>query len=167
MDIKQAITATLAHSDAICDAYLADLTPAELFARCVPGVNHIAWQVGHLIASEYHLAATAAPGTPNPMPAGFAERHKKPAATCDDTAAFCSKEEYRAIGKQVRAATLKTVEGMSAADFDRPVTGVPPFCKTAGGRCFERWVADAQCPRRWRMPFQISVSPSVAAQRAI
>ena len=37
MDIKQAIASSLAQSDMIVDAYLADLTPQELLARPTPG----------------------------------------------------------------------------------------------------------------------------------
>ena len=33
-------------------AYLQDLTDAELLIRAVPGMNHAAWQLGHMIAGS-------------------------------------------------------------------------------------------------------------------
>jgi uncharacterized damage-inducible protein DinB len=132
MDIKQAIRANLAASDFLVQGYLADLTDAELLARPCKGANHIAWQLGHLIAAERHLIEQAAPGKMPALPAGFAERHKKETAALDDAKAFLTKAEYLALAKQIRAAALDIVAGMSEADFDKPVTKVPPFIKTAG-----------------------------------
>lgn len=132
IDIKQAIQANLAASDFLVQGYLADLTDAELLARPCRGANHIAWQLGHLIAAERYLVEQAAPGKMPPLPEGFAERHKKETASLDDAKAFLKKAEYLALAKQVRAAALDVVGSMSEVDFDKPVTKVPPFIKTAG-----------------------------------
>ena len=35
--------------------YVSDLTDAELLVRSVPGSNHIAWQMGHMITSTQHM----------------------------------------------------------------------------------------------------------------
>ncbi len=133
MDIKQAVTSSLAPSDFLVDAFLADMTPAELLARPCNGANHIAWQVGHLIASERYLVDKVAPNKMPPLPAGFAEKHNKQTAGIDDPKSFLAKEEYLRLKKEVRAATLKVVSELSPEDFDRPITGgIPPFLKTAG-----------------------------------
>jgi DinB superfamily len=133
MDIKQAIVASLNQSDFIVDAYLADLTPQELLARPCGGANHIAWQLGHLIASEHYLADKAVPGRLDSLPAGFAERHKKETAGNNNPGDFLSKEEYQRVRKQVRGQILRIVDSLSPADFDRPVSGgLPPFVKTTG-----------------------------------
>ena len=132
MDLRQAIVANLSMSDFLVEAYLADLTPQELLARPCPAANHIAWQLGHLISSERWLVDKAAPGRVAALPADFEEKHKKAAATIDDPSAFLSKDEYRALAKKVRAQTLGVVESLSPADFDREISGVPPFIKTAG-----------------------------------
>jgi hypothetical protein len=131
MDIKQAIAATMTHSDFLVNGYLSDITPQELLARPCPASNHIAWQLGHLIASEHHLVERAAPGKMDPLPAGFAERHKKTTAASNDASAFLTKEEYLSLAKRVRANTLRALEQLSPADLDKPATQVPPFCKTA------------------------------------
>jgi hypothetical protein len=142
MDIRQAIRSSLTASDFVVGAYLADLTPAEMLARPVPGVNHIAWQLGHLIKADRHLVeqCCAALGRAElgresvfgPLPAGFAERHTKETAGSDNPADFLTKEEYLAIKEQVRGDILRLVEKLEPADFDQPVTKVPPFLKTVG-----------------------------------
>lgn len=132
MDLKQAVRTTLAQSDFIVNAYLADLTPKEMMARTCPGANHIAWQVGHLIQSERYLVDKVAPGRMDSLPEGFDTRHKKDAAAIDDAGKFLSKDEYLRVAKQVREQTLRVLDSMQPADFDKPVSGVPPFCKTAG-----------------------------------
>lgn len=132
MDLKQAIRASLTQADFIVNGYLADLTDAELLARPCSGGNHIAWQLGHLIGSERHLVEQAAPGQMPPLPEGFGPRHNKEAAANDDPAAFLRKEEYLALARQFRAATLAVVGELPDSAFDQPVSKVPPFIKTAG-----------------------------------
>jgi uncharacterized damage-inducible protein DinB len=111
---------------------LADLTDAELLARPCPGGNHIAWQLGHLISSERYLVEQAAPGKMPALPDGFAEKHKRDTAAVDDANAFLTKEQYLALARQTREGTLRLVAELPAAEFEKPVTKVPPFIKTAG-----------------------------------
>jgi hypothetical protein len=132
VEIKQAFASNLAMSDFIVEAYLKDLTPQEMFARPCDGANHIAWQLGHLIGSEWWLMDKVAPGKMKPLPEGFAEQHKKPTACIDDASCFLSKEEYLKLAKDVRGQTLNVVESLTPADLSKPVTGVPPFLKTIG-----------------------------------
>ena len=132
MDIKQAIRANAAASDFLVQGYLADLSDAELLARPCKGANHIAWQLGHLIAAERHLVEQAVPGKMPPLPAGFAEKHKKDTASLDDPKAFLTKAEYLPLARQIRAAALEIAGSLSEADFDKPASKVPPFIKTVG-----------------------------------
>jgi hypothetical protein len=132
MDIKQAIRTSLGQADYIVQGYLTDITPAELLARPCKGGNHIAWQLGHLIGAERHLVEQAVPGKMPKLPDGFAERHKKDKASLDDPKAFLTKEEYLALAKQIRGATLEIAGAQPEADFEKPVSNVPPFIKTAG-----------------------------------
>ena len=59
MDVRAAITAALSQSDIVVNVYLEDLKPDELLVRPAPKANHIAWQLGHLIASERYLVIAA------------------------------------------------------------------------------------------------------------
>jgi hypothetical protein len=136
MDFKDAIRAALGTSDFFVQSYLSDLTPAEMLARPTGDANHVAWQLGHLIASERHLIEAAVPGSMPELPAGFAERHSKEKAASDNPTDFLTKEEYFKVAKDMRAGTLAALDKLSAADFDKPVFGrVPPFVKRAGD-CF-------------------------------
>ena len=136
MDFKDSIRSSLRISEFLAQGYLADITPDEMLHRPVPGANHIAWQLGHLITSERHLVEAAAPSSMPALPEGFAERHRRGGTPSDEPADYLSKEEYIQLAQQVRAATLKVLDGFNDADLDNPVTArVPPFVKCAGD-CF-------------------------------
>jgi DinB superfamily len=133
MDLKDGVRTQLRMADFFVDSYLSDITPEEMLKRPAPGANHVAWQLGHLIGAETRLAEAAKPGGMPALPEGFAERHSKETAASDNPKDFLSKDEYLKLAKTVRAGTLKVLDSLSEADFDRPVSGrVPPFVKTAG-----------------------------------
>lgn len=120
MNTQDAIRATLATSSMVLSRYLEDLSDADLMQRPGPGCNHIAWQLGHLIASENHLLGAVAPGAGIELPAGFAERHSKDSKDDDNPAHFCTKQEYLDLFEKVHAATLAAIGKMSDADLDKP-----------------------------------------------
>jgi hypothetical protein len=130
MDNKQLILSNLAQADFTVNAYLADLTDAELLVRPVPGANHISWQWGHLIASEAYLVGQVCPDFKSPLPADFDAKFTKDTAKLDTADAFLKKEDYQRLGKQMRAATLAALEKLPAADLDKPAAKVPPMAKT-------------------------------------
>ncbi len=133
MDFQDAIRSSLSVADYMVYGYLADIAVEEMLERPVPGANHIAWQLGHLISAERHLAEAAAPGSMPDLPAGFAERYGRSKKMSDDPDDFLTKEEYMRLAKEIRSATLAALEKLSPADFDQPITArVPPFVKTVG-----------------------------------
>jgi hypothetical protein len=133
MNIKDAVRQQFAVSDFFVENYLSDITPAEMLVRPAPGANHVAWQLGHLISAETHLVEAASPGSMPALPEGFAARHSKETAASDEPKDFLSKEEYLALAKVVRAASLQALDKLSEADLDKPISGrVPPFVKRAG-----------------------------------
>ncbi len=120
MNARDAVKSTYALPDQICRAYLDGLTDADLLVRPVPKSNHIAWQLGHLIASEHDFVEGLCPGLAPPLPAGFAAKHKKETAESDNPKDFCTKDEYLKLYDQVRAATLKMVDTVKESDYDKP-----------------------------------------------
>jgi len=120
MNTKDAIRRSIESSDKIVGAYLGDLTDAELLVRPLPGTNHIAWQLGHLIVSENRLMEAVVPGTMPKLPAGFAEKYTKDTAGSDDPKAFHSKDEYLRLMKEQRAGTLGILQGFPDADLEKP-----------------------------------------------
>jgi DinB superfamily len=122
MKAQDAIRTALAGSQQIVNMYLQDLSDADLLVRPVPHANHIAWQLGHLIASERNMVSEHIPGVKYPeLPAGFAERHNKETASRDT--GFGTKAEYLDLYGKVRQTTIDAVGKLSDADLDKPITG--------------------------------------------
>jgi hypothetical protein len=131
MNTREAIKLSYATPDQICRGYLGDLKDSDLLIRPVPGANHIAWQLGHLIQSEYEMTESLFPGSSPPLPAGFKQKHVKATAASDDAEAFCSKEEYLKFYDQVRAGTFKALDTVKDADWDKPAPEqIRSFCPT-------------------------------------
>lgn len=120
MNAREAIKLNLNMSDGIVRAYLSDLTDSEMLVRPVPGTNHIAWQLGHLICSEHDIIEQVCPGAMPALPTGFAERHNGPASKLDSQSAFCSKEEYLRVYTQQRAATVAALDRLTEQELDKP-----------------------------------------------
>lgn len=134
MNAHGAIRNALASAEMISTAYLNDLSDDDLLVRPVPGTNHIAWQLGHLIAAENGMVEETCPGSMPALPSGFREKHDKETAGSDDRKAFLSKDEYLRLFKQQREATLKALEKMSETDLDRPAPDrFRQYIDTAGG----------------------------------
>jgi hypothetical protein len=120
MTAKDAILQTFTMNDMILNAYLADLSDADLLIRPVEGQNHIAWQLGHLIASERSMLEGIKPGASPALPEGFEKAHDREDTTSDDASRFATKQQYLDLFKAQRAATRKVLDGMSDADLDTP-----------------------------------------------
>jgi hypothetical protein len=118
MNAKDSIKFLLGANENMIAMYLSDLSDADLLVRPATGANHIAWQLGHLIASEAGYFLPKVPGAKPPeLPAGFAQQHSK--ETIGSDSGFLKKDEYLALFKMVRAATLATVDRLSEADLDK------------------------------------------------
>lgn len=121
MKAQDLLRGALTMSQHMLASYLSDLSDADLLVRPVPGANHIAWQLGHLITAERGMGAQI-PGAVYPeLPAGFAERHTKETASKD--AGFGTKAEYLDLFNKVRQATIDAVAKLSDADLDKPTEG--------------------------------------------
>src|SRR3954471_22914668 len=110
MSPKDALRLSIGMSDYIVDAYIKDLEDADLLIRPVPGMNHIAWQLGHLISAERNFVEMVKPGSCPPLPAGFKEAHTKETTSIDDASKFYPLAQYQAIWKAQREATLSVLD---------------------------------------------------------
>ena len=120
MTAHDAILLAIAQTDGIVGMYLGDLSDAELLTRPVPGINHINWQLGHLIKSERGMVEATVPGSMPPLPAGFAEKYTKDTAGSDTASAFCTKAELLEAMQAQRAGTLAALKTVSDADLTKP-----------------------------------------------
>lgn len=132
MTAQELLKTSLGMSDMIMNAYLGDLAGPELLVRAVPGTNHTAWQLGHLIGSENEMMTKA--GVPMPdLPAGFATAHDKEASSSDDAGSFKTKDEYLALRSQQRSATLAAIDAATADELNKPTPEeMQAYAKTVG-----------------------------------
>ena len=119
MNIKEPIEQSLNVSDMIVSKYLDDLKPEAFFRRPIDGMNHLAWQMGHLITTENKWMEAIKPGASPALPAGFHEQHAKETHDRDATA-FLTKDDYLALWKSQRAATKEILAGLSEAELEAP-----------------------------------------------
>jgi DinB superfamily len=120
----QAITATLQGTKTILDMYLQDLSDADFFVRPAPTANHLAWQFGHLIASERDMIVEQLPDAKFPeFPANFAESYGTEEAKKNGPAGFLTKTDYVSLFDKTRTATIEALGRLSDADLDRPSRG--------------------------------------------
>ncbi|WP_169978360.1 DinB family protein [Tautonia rosea] len=133
MNAKDTIRNTIDMSSMVVDSYLKDLSDADLLVRPVSGMNHMAWQLGHLIGAERHFVELISPGTSPALPADFVEGHGRDKFTEDDPAKFYSVAKYQELWGAQRQATLALLDSLSDADLDRTDSEkFPPFAPTVG-----------------------------------
>ncbi|MHB1426254.1 MAG: DinB family protein [Gemmataceae bacterium] len=134
MKASQVLETSLSSTQFLTDQYLSDLSDADLLVRPTAGANHIAWQLGHLIASEIGLVRSQLPNAAFPeLPAGFAEHYTKETAAQEPPKGFLTKKQYLDLFNRVREATKVAVSKLSDADLDKPTTGnMASFAPTLG-----------------------------------
>jgi DinB superfamily len=131
MSPKDALKLGIGMSDFIINAYIGDLSDADLLIRPVPGMNHIAWQLGHLISAEHRFVEMVSPGSCPPLPEGFDAAHSKETAKVDDPSKFLPLAKYQELWKAQRAATLAVLDGYPEANLDKADPDkYPPFAPT-------------------------------------
>lgn len=120
MTISMHIRTALELPTLIVQGYLNDLTDNELLVRPHPDMNHIAWQLGHLIASENFHISQLRPDSMAPLPEGFAEQHSKQTATVVDPSAFLTKADYLRLMAEQRTTTLQLLATLSDHELLQP-----------------------------------------------
>lgn len=120
MSIAEHIKTELQLPTFVVQGYLQDLNEEDLMRRPVENANHIAWQLGHLIAAEHDLNNMVCPDSMPALPEGFAEKHNKETASSDDPAAFCTKDEYLTCMAEQRAGTMALLDTLSDEDLQKP-----------------------------------------------
>jgi hypothetical protein len=119
MSLKNHIRWQTEQNHWITMAYLQDLTDGDFMLRPVPGMNHIAWQMGHLITSSKKMLGML--GQPAPqLPAGFEESYTTETAASDDPAKFASKEVYLDLAEKTKAASLAALEAIPDSKLEEP-----------------------------------------------
>ena len=133
MYAKDMISQTLDTSDNIARTYVADLDAAQMLERPAPGMNSIAWQIGHLLSVEHKIIDGIKPGISPALPAGFDEAHSKEASLTDDTSKYLTKNEYLTLFAAQRKATKEILAGLTEAEMAaEPANTFGGMCPTTG-----------------------------------
>ena len=117
MNAKDAICSVIEFGHLLTTYYLEDLGDADLLVRSVPGANHIAWQLGHLVAGTRQMLMQLGHAAPD-LPPGFEAAYKRDTASCDDPGKFHSKGEYQSLLAQMKAASLAAVDATPEDQLD-------------------------------------------------
>jgi hypothetical protein len=120
MQAKQAIRAALDQAKATTDLILNGLSDAELLTRAVPGMNHPAWQLGHLVSSEKWMVEQIMPNSMPPLPPGFNDRYGPKNAGSDEKTGWLSKVELLKLADEQRSGTLKVLDQLTDAQLELP-----------------------------------------------
>jgi len=112
---------------------LADFSQADLLARPVPGANHAAWQLGHLIGSAAHMLGAVAPGVIPQAAVKMGEPFNGKTANVDDPAFFPDKSQLLETFAQTHGAIADWVKTLTPADLARPTPApMSDFAPTVG-----------------------------------
>jgi uncharacterized damage-inducible protein DinB len=111
-----------------------DLSPEDWFRMPAEGVTHIAWQVGHLAASEYRLALLRTrgpqPGDEDLISPAFMKPFIGTAVPTADPAAYPSPAEIRAVFDRVHERVLAEVPTLPESSLNEPLMTPHPKVKT-------------------------------------
>lgn len=118
MNAMKVIETSIDTANMISLGYVGDLSDEELMHRPHPKCNHIKWQLGHLISSDYQMICGCRPGALPELPSGFSEKYTKETATSDDPNAFHSKEELLDAHSKQTAAIKELLTTISESDLD-------------------------------------------------
>ena len=119
MNVKELLRHNVTFTHHITKTYLDDVTEQEMFVRAVPGSNHLAWQLGHLVSSERSLLEAIGAQVPD-LPEGFAEKHGKDNIGSDDPKDFLTKAEYFGLMEQMHQAAQVAIDKTDEAGLDVP-----------------------------------------------
>jgi hypothetical protein len=111
---------TIATTNMVVDAYLADLADDDLLLAPAAGCNPLGWQIGHLIASEHSMLSDVKPGAAAPLPEEFVQNHSQENASSFGSQHALSKAEYMQLRATVAAATASALDEMTDSDLDAP-----------------------------------------------
>ncbi len=115
---------------------LEDIDESTWFDMPAPGINHVAWQVGHLAASQVALIHVRcfAKDYDRCAPAGFREKFGKGSSPLADPSAYPSVADIRAAFDRIQTEAIDLIAAMSESDLNSPAGAEPhPLFSTKQG----------------------------------
>jgi hypothetical protein len=120
MSVAAHVLSMLDLPDLVVRRYLEDLTNDDLFVRPFGNMNHIAWQLGHLIVSENSHVNQVFPDSMPALPDEFADKHTNETASSDDRSNFYTKSEYMELMGEQRNGTIAVLQELTDEQLSRP-----------------------------------------------
>lgn len=120
MHAKETIRNTIAMGDRVISEYTKDLADADLLVRPIPGMNHIAWQLGHMLWAERWWMELVEPGASPPLPEDFEAGHGRDKHNVDDPALYYPVAKYRELWEAQRKATLAILDKLTDEQLAAP-----------------------------------------------
>jgi len=120
MTPQDAMKKALEGARSVTTALLNDLIDDDLLVRPAPNANHIAWQLGHLIASEHGMISALPHSDMPPLPSQFKDRYTTATSRSDDRSQFASKGYYLDLYGKIRQATYSTLSRLSVSELGLP-----------------------------------------------
>ncbi len=114
---QEALKRSMDFARMVTTMIVGDLTDENLLERPCAGANHVAWQLGHLIASEHRIVSGLPHAAMPPLPDGFADNYTPETSKSDTTDGWETKARYLELYEQQRAATLKALEQTTADEL--------------------------------------------------
>lgn len=114
---------------------LADIEESRWFESPAPGIQHVAWQVGHLAASQAVLIHNRCLNIPmaEVVPESFTKQFGRGSKPVGDAAAYPTIADIRRMFDGVQADCLTRIRQMTPADLELPAFGDPhPMFVTRG-----------------------------------
>jgi uncharacterized damage-inducible protein DinB len=118
MSAKDYIRQGFGRSQMVTNMLLGDLEDADLLVRPVPGANHIAWQMGHVISACRHFGELTKPGSMPTLPDGFDEKYGKETAGNDNAEDFLPKADYLRLLDEQRQALLSLLDELTEEELE-------------------------------------------------
>jgi hypothetical protein len=117
----ESIVAMLKRDVEMVKMTLGDLSDTEMLVRSVPGANHAAWQIGHLVVAESRLVNAAVPGAVPAAPEGYTDKFNKETAKNDDPNFFPKKAELLENLTKARGATIAWAQTLKPVDLEKTI----------------------------------------------
>ena len=128
---NDAIAFALTASHARFHAFVDDLTPAEFEAQPVPGVNSVAWMLGHLALSDRRVLGLFGV-TPPALPDGFEAKFKTTKQAAVEQKGLGDPAALLAVFDAHRRALVEAVRAATPASLAAPLAAPHPLFGTVG-----------------------------------
>ncbi len=123
----ESVESNLRMADTILHSLVGDMSDTDLLVRPLEGSNHIAWQLGHLIGSEYALISAVADQVEMAIPANWSDKYTSETAKSDDPTQFEPLARYLELHAAQRQATLNILKDLPPEQLTEPG---PEFLQT-------------------------------------